>query len=197
MTLERFYPIADSSIWVARLARAGARLVQLRVKDADDAQLRAQTRAAKAACAAGGATLILNDFWRVALDEGVDFIHLGQGDLDGADMKAIRAKGVRVGISTHDDAELERALSFAPDYVALGPIYPTRLKVMPFGPQGVDKITLWKRRVGAVPLVAIGGLTPERAKLCLAAGADSCAVVTDITLNADPEARIAEWIAVK
>ena len=195
MTLDRFYPIADSAVWTQRLLRAGARLVQLRLKDADETRVRAEARDAKDACASVGATLILNDFWRIALDEGVDFIHLGQGDLDGADMKAIRARGVRVGLSTHDEAELERALSFAPDYVALGPIYPTRLKAMPFGPQGLDKITSWKRRIGALPLVAIGGLTPERAKLCFAAGADSCAVVTDITLNADPEARIAQWIA--
>ena len=195
MTLDRFYPIADCAVWTRRLLRAGARLVQLRVKDADEARVRAEALDAKAACACVGATLILNDFWQIALDEGVDFIHLGQGDLDGADMKAIRACGVRVGISTHDEAELERALSFAPDYVALGPIYPTRLKAMPFGPQGLDKITAWKRRIGALPLVAIGGLTPERAKLCFAAGADSCAVVTDITLNADPEARIAQWVA--
>jgi len=157
--------------------------------------VRPEAREAKAACVSVGATLILNDFWRIALEEKIDFVHLGQGDLDGADMKTILARGVRVGISTHDEAELERALSFAPDYVALGPIYPTRLKVMPFGPQGLNKIGTWKRRIGAVPLVAIGGLTPERAKLCFAAGADSCAVVTDITLNADPEARMAEWLA--
>ena len=195
--LPRFYPIVESSTWVRRVVGGGARLVQLRVKDADEAIVRRETRAAKAMCAAAGATLILNDYWRVALDEGVEFIHLGQGDLDGADLKAIRAAAVRVGISTHDDAELERALALWPDYIALGPIYPTRLKVMPFGPQGLDKITGWKRRIGAIPLVAIGGLTPERARLCFAAGADSCAVVTDITLNADPEARIAEWIAVR
>ena len=109
--------------------------------------------------------------------------------------EAIRAADVRVGISTHDDAELDRALALQPDYVALGPIYPTRLKAMPFGPQGLDKIGVWKRRIGTLPLVAIGGLSVERAKLCLAAGADSAAVVTDITLNADPEARTREWIA--
>jgi len=195
MSLARFYPIADSAAWTARHLRAGARLVQLRMKDADEEKVRAEAREAKAACRSVGATLILNDFWRIALEEKIDFVHLGQGDLDGADMKTILARGVRVGISTHDEAELERALSFAPDYVALGPIYPTRLKVMPFGPQGLNKIGTWKRRIGAVPLVAIGGLTPERAKLCFAAGADSCAVVTDITLNADPEARMAEWLA--
>ena len=195
MTLDPFYPIVDSAAWVARLVGVGAKLIQLRVKDADEATVRRETRAAKASAAAAGATLILNDFWRVALDEEIDFIHLGQGDLDSADMKAIRAANIRVGISTHDDAELDRALALAPDYVALGPIYPTKLKAMAFAPQGLDKIGVWKRRIGALPLVAIGGLSVARAKLCLAAGADSAAVVTDITLNADPDARTREWIA--
>ena len=108
---------------------------------------------------------------------------------------AIRRAGVRLGVSTHDDAELERALKLDPDYVALGPIYPTILKAMAFAPQGLERIGEWKRRVGAIPLVAIGGLTVERAKLCLAAGADIVSVVTDITLNSDPEARAREWIA--
>ncbi len=85
--------------------------------------------------------------------------------------------------------------SLTPDYVALGPIYFTRLKAMAFAPQGLERIGTWKRRVGAIPLVAIGGLNVERAKLCLAAGADIVSVVTDITLNADPEARAREWIA--
>ena len=108
---------------------------------------------------------------------------------------AIRARGLRVGISTHDDAELERALSLEPDYVALGPIYPTILKAMAHPPQGLARIGEWKRRVGDIPLVAIGGLNVERGKACLAAGADVVSVVTDITLNADPEGRAREWIA--
>ena len=110
-------------------------------------------------------------------------------------MLAVRRAGIRLGISTHDDAELVRALTFAPDYVALGPIYPTKLKAMAFAPQGLEKIGVWKRRIGAIPLVAIGGLDVERAKLCLAAGADVVSVVTDITLNPDPEARTKEWVA--
>ena len=119
---------------------------------------------------------------------GADWVHLGQGDLDEADVLAVRKAGIRLGISTHDDAELVRALTFAPDYVALGPIYPTKLKAMAFAPQGLETIGVWKRRVGAIPLVAIGGLDVERAKLCLAAGADVVSVVSDITLNPDPEA---------
>ncbi len=169
--------------------------IQLRVKDGDDGSIARETREALAICGKAGATLVVNDYWRVAIGEGAPWVHLGQGDLDGADIAAIRQAGVKLGVSTHDDAELERALALEPDYVALGPIYPTILKAMAFAPQGLERIGEWKRRVGAVPLVAIGGLNVERARLCLAAGADIVSVVTDITLNADPEARAREWIA--
>jgi thiamine-phosphate pyrophosphorylase len=193
--LDPFYPIVDSAAWVARLTGVGARLVQLRVKDKDEAWVARETRDALAVCTKAGAVLVVNDFWRVAVDEGAPWVHLGQGDLDHADVRAIRKAGVRLGVSTHDDAELERALKLDPDYVALGPIYATMLKAMAFAPQGLERIGEWKRRIGAIPLVAIGGLTVERAKLCVAAGADIVSVVTDITLNSDPEARAREWIA--
>jgi thiamine-phosphate pyrophosphorylase len=193
--LDPFYPIVESAFWVERLVGAGARLIQLRVKDQDDAAVARETRQALAICGKAGATLVVNDYWRVAIGEGAPWAHLGQGDLDGADIAAIRKAGVKLGVSTHDESELQRALALEPDYVALGPIYPTILKAMAFAPQGLERIGEWKRRVGAVPLVAIGGLNVERAKLCLAAGADIVAVVTDITLNADPEARAREWIA--
>ena len=193
--LDRFYPIVDSAAWVARLASAGARLIQLRIKQRPNAEMVSETREALRISREAGATLVVNDYWRIAIDEGADWLHLGQGDIDGADMKAIRAAGLKVGLSTHDEAELERALSLEPNYVALGPIYPTILKAMPFGPQGLPRIGEWKRRVGAIPLVAIGGLNVERGKACLAAGADIVSVVTDITLNPDPEARAREWVA--
>jgi thiamine-phosphate pyrophosphorylase len=193
--LDRFYPIVASAAWVERLVAVGARLIQLRVKERAPPDVREETRAALAVCARRGACLVVNDYWEIAIDEGAAFIHLGQGDLDGADMKRIRARGIRVGISTHDHAELDRALSFDPDYVALGPIYPTTLKSMAFAPQGLARIGEWKRLIGARPLVAIGGVSLERAPLCLAAGADSAAVVTDITLNADPEGRARAWLA--
>jgi len=191
MTLDPFYPIVDSAAWVARLVGVGARLIQLRVKDKDEAAVKRETREALAACDAAGAALVVNDHWRVAIDEGAPWLHLGQGDLDDADVGAVS----KLGLSTHDDAELKRALALDPDYVALGPIYPTILKAMAFAPQGLERIGEWKRRIGAIPLVAIGGLNPERAKFCLAAGADIVSVVTDITLNADPEGRAKEWIA--
>jgi thiamine-phosphate pyrophosphorylase len=193
--LDPFYPIVDSAAWVALLAEVGARLVQLRVKDREETRVASETRDALAVCARVGAVLVVNDYWRVAIDEGAPWVHLGQTDLDHADVGAIRKAGVKLGVSTHDEAELERALKLEPDYVALGPIYFTRLKAMAFAPQGPERIGEWKRRIGAIPLVAIGGLNVERAKLCLAAGADIVSVVTDITLNADPGQRAREWVA--
>ena len=194
--LDPFYPIFDSAEWLERLVPLGIRLVQLRVKDRPEAGLRIEVRAAKAVCEAHGCQLIVNDYWRLAIEEGCGFVHLGQEDLDGADLDAIRAAGLKLGVSTHDDAELDRALATEPDYVALGPVYPTILKQMRFGPQGLERVGEWKRRVGAMPLVAIGGLTVERAPGVLAAGADILSAVTDITLNPDPEARVKEWLAV-
>jgi len=193
--LDRFYPIVDSAQWIARLVPAGVKLVQLRIKDLPEAEVARQVREAKQVCRQHGAQLIVNDYWQIALDAHCDFIHLGQEDLVGADLKKIRQAGVRIGVSTHDRAELEKALIVDPDYVALGPVYPTKLKQMPWAPQGVARVTEWKRLVGARPLVAIGGLTIERALLCLNAGADSAAVVGDIVTNADPVAQAKAWIA--
>lgn len=195
MTLDPFYPIVDSAAWLRRLLPCGIKLVQLRVKGRGEAETRAEIRAARDLCAAAACQLIVNDHWRLAIEEGCDFVHLGQEDLDAADLPAIRRAKVNLGVSTHDDAELARALAVEPDYLALGPVYPTILKKMKWGPQGLEKVREWKRRIGALPLVAIGGLTVERAPGVLAAGADVLSVVTDITLSVDPEARTRAWLA--
>jgi thiamine-phosphate pyrophosphorylase len=195
MSLDPFYPIVGSGEWVARLTGVGTRLLQLRIKDKDEAWVRREMREALEVCGKVGAILVVNDYWRIAIDEGATFVHLGQDDLDHADVGAVRKAGMKLGVSTHDDAELKRALALDPDYVALGPIYPTILKAMAFAPQGVERIGEWKRCIGSIPLVAIGGLNVERAQRCLAAGADIVSVVTDITLNADPEGRARQWIA--
>ena len=194
MRLDPFYLIVDDARWLERLVPLGAKLVQLRIKDRPENEVRSQIRAARELSTKFGAQLVINDFWLLALEEGCDFVHLGQGDLDGADIAALRAKGVGLGVSTHDEAELDRALSLSPDYIALGPIYPTLLKKMSFAPQGLERLGDWKRRIGDIPLVAIGGLTPERARLVLRAGADSACVVTDILRNAEPESRAREWV---
>ncbi|WP_159585595.1 thiamine phosphate synthase [Chelativorans xinjiangense] len=194
MKLDAFYLIADSAAWVERLVPLGVKLLQLRIKDMEEYRLRKEIRTAKAICAAHGCTLVINDHWQLAIEEGCDWIHLGQEDLATADRAAIRAAGLRLGLSTHDEAELATALAASPDYVALGPIYPTILKKMKWAPQGLDRITEWKRRVAPLPLVAIGGLTPERLPGVFEKGADTAAVVTDILLHSDPEARTRAWI---
>lgn len=192
--LPRFYPIFDSADWVARALSLGVRMVQIRIKDAPDELLRAEIARARDDARTAGAILVVNDHWRLAIELGCDWLHLGQEDLDEADLPAIRSAGLRLGLSTHDDAELGRALSVKPDYVALGPVWPTILKKMPWAPQGLERVSEWKRRTGEVPLVAIGGLTPERGRAALDAGADVVSAVTDITLNPDPDTRMREWL---
>jgi thiamine-phosphate pyrophosphorylase len=196
MILPRVYPIVDDAEWIAQLGAVGVRLVQLRLKGQPQVTVAAQIRRAQGLCASFGIQLIVNDHWQLALAAGCDFVHLGQGDLEGADLGALRRAGVRLGISTHDEHELERALALAPDYVALGPIYHTTLKVMPWAPQGLARLGQWRRRVGALPLVAIGGVTLARLPEVFAAGADVAAVVSDILGAQDPPARARQWLDV-
>jgi thiamine-phosphate pyrophosphorylase len=167
----------------------------LRLKDVPPERVRREIAASLQMCARHGCQLIVNDYWREALELGADYIHLGQEDLAGADVTAIHAKGARLGISTHSEAELAIALAAKPDYVALGPIYETRLKVMKWAPQGLDRVADWKGRIGGLPLVAIGGITPQRADGVVAAGADSVAVITDFFTHPDPPTRVRQWLA--
>ena len=194
MTLDRFYPIFDSADWLRRLVPSGIKMVQLRIKDRSDEEICKEVEAAKAVCRKHDALLVLNDYWEIAIDAKCAYIHLGQEDLDDADVPAVRRRGIRLGISTHSLDELYRALEFDPDYVALGPIYPTMLKKMKWDAQGVAKLSEWKRLVGGRPLVAIGGMTVERCSGAFKAGADVVSAVTDITLNSSPEDRVEEWI---
>ncbi len=194
--LDPFYLIVDSVAWLKRLLPCGVKLVQLRIKDKFNSELRAEIAEGMALCEKYNAQLVVNDYWQIAIETGCNYIHLGQEDLDNADINAIRKAGIKLGISTHSQPELDRALTFNPDYIALGPIYPTILKQMPFAPQGLEKLSEWRKYIGDLPLVGIGGLSVERGITVLKAGANSAAVVTDITLNADPEARTREWVEV-
>jgi thiamine-phosphate pyrophosphorylase len=193
--LDVFYPIVPDAAWVARIVPLGVRTLQLRVKDALSADVRRQIAESLDISRRHGCQLIINDYWREAIDAGADYVHLGQEDLAAADVAAIKAAGMRLGISTHGEEELDIALAAGPDYVALGPIYETKLKAMKWAPQGLARIGAWKARVVAVPLVAIGGITPERADGVVAAGADSVAVITDFMTAQHPEARIEMWLA--
>lgn len=191
---DRFYPVVDTVEWVRRLTALGVGTVQLRAKDLDDASAMILFRAALDVTKGTQTKLVVNDYWRVAIELKAQHLHLGQEDLAEADVAAIKKAGITLGLSTHDEEELETALRAEPDYVALGPIFFTTLKSMRFAPQGIPKITTWKKRVGKLPLVAIGGIKFEHAAEIFAAGADSIAVVSDVTQNSDPDARVRQWL---
>src|ERR1700730_11245731 len=191
---DRFYPVVDSVSWVARLTALGVGTIQLRAKHLNDGEALQIVSDALEIIKGTPAKLVVNDYWRAAIIAKAKHLHLGQEDLVDADLKAIRDSGLTLGISTHDDEELATALRADPDYIALGPIFPTTLKSMRFAPQGIPKITEWKKRIGNIPLVAIGGIKLEQAREIFAAGADSIAVVSDVTQNAEPDARVRAWL---
>ena len=194
---DRFYPVVDSVAWVARLALLGAGTIQLRAKNLSESDALQTVTDALEVIKGTPARLVVNDHWRAAIIAGAKHLHLGQEDLAGADLKAIRNAGLTLGLSTHDDEELATALRAKPDYIALGPIFPTTLKSMRFAPQGIARITEWKSRIGDIPLVAIGGIKLEQAREIFAAGADSIAVVSDVTQNPEPDARVRAWLGLK
>jgi thiamine-phosphate pyrophosphorylase len=189
-----FYPIVPTAAWVARLVPLGVRTIQLRAKEISPEETRREIAAAIKIARTAGCQLIVNDFWQAAIDLGATDVHLGQEDLAEADVAAIKRAGIALGLSTHSEEELETALAAEPSYVALGPIFETKLKAMKWAPQGLERIGVWKKRIGALPLVAIGGITTERATAVKAAGADSIAVITDFMTAPHPEARVRLWL---
>jgi thiamine-phosphate pyrophosphorylase len=191
---DRFYPVVDSLDWVKRLTALGVGTIQLRAKDLNDAEALQIVSDALEITKGTPTKLVVNDYWRAAIVAGAEHLHLGQEDLADADLNEIRKAKLTLGVSTHDDAELDTALKANPDYVALGPIFFTTLKSMRFAPQGIPKIAEWKKRIGSIPLVAIGGIKLEHAAEVFAAGADSIAVVSDVTQNPDPDARVRAWL---
>ncbi|WP_182417485.1 thiamine phosphate synthase [Bartonella sp. HY038] len=195
MRLDPFYPIFDSADWLERLVPLGIKLVQMRMKNQPDDVIRRHIQRSKVICQKHDCQLIINDYWQLAIEEQCDFVHLGQEDLSVANVDAIRSHGLKLGLSTHDEDELATALAQKPDYIALGPIYPTILKKMKWAPQGLEKLGKWRQIIGQLPLVAIGGLNVDRLNGVFAAGCDSAAVVTDITLNPSPETRVQEWLS--
>ena len=193
--LDRFYLIVPDAASVARFASLGVRTIQLRAKGLDTVAVRRQIVASLDAAVPSGCQLIVNDHWREALSCGADYVHLGQEDLADADIPTLKAAGVRIGVSTHDEGELALALSIEPDAIALGPIYTSSSKSTGRLPQGLGRIRQWRSRIGRLPLVVIGGITLDTAPEAVAAGADSCAVIADVTSAADPDARARQWLA--
>ena len=184
-----FYPVVPTAAWVVRLLGWGVRTIQLRIKTADHtpAEISAQIIAAiEAGKAVPGAQVFINDHWQLALAANAYGVHLGQEDLDTADIETLRSADIRLGLSTHTPAELARAKAVQPSYLAIGPIYPTTLKVMPYEPVGLTRLAEWAKLAAPYPVVAIGGISLERLPGVLACGVDGVAVVSAVTLAADP-----------
>lgn len=183
------YAVVDSAIWVQRVLDAGVRTVQLRVKDHEHPSLRDEVRASIAAAQAVNAQLFINDHWALAIAEGAYGVHLGQEDLESADLDAIARAGLRLGLSTHSYWEVCRAWSLQPSYIACGPIHPTQAKRMPWIAQGNDNLAYWCALL-PLPVVAIAGMDPDRAAQAMACGAAGVAVISAITSAPSPEAEI-------
>ena len=170
------------------MVKAGADTVQLRCKTLHGDELKREIERCVAACQNSATQLFINDHWREAIEAGAYGVHLGQEDMDTADLAAIEAAGLRLGLSTHSVAELDRALSVHPSYVASGAIFPTTTKQMPTAPQGLDKLREYVRQACGTPVVAIGGIDLNNAQAVLATGVSSLAVVRAVTEAENPEA---------
>lgn len=180
------YPVVDSVEWVRRLLEAGVKTLQIRIKDLPDAEVEPAIIEAIALGRQHDARLFINDYWRLAVKHQAYGIHLGQEDLDTTDLVAIHQAGLRLGVSTHDDAELERAVSVRPSYIALGHVFSTQTKDMLSAPQGLTELARHIKWLnGQFPTVAIGGISLDRVQPVMECGVGSVAVVSAITLAAD------------
>ncbi|MFU0910663.1 thiamine phosphate synthase [Kluyvera intermedia] len=179
------YPVVDSVLWIERLLSVGVRTIQLRIKDMRDEDVEADVIAAIELGRRYDARLFINDYWQLAIKHSAYGVHLGQEDLETTDLKAIQAAGLRLGVSTHDDMEIDVALTARPSYIALGHVFPTQTKQMPSSPQGLTQLASHIERLTDYPTVAIGGISLARAPAVLATGVGSIAVVSAITQAAD------------
>ena len=192
------YAVLPDAQWVGRMARAGVPTVQLRFKSEDSAAIAREVAAAVHAVQGTGALLFINDHWQQAIDAGAYGIHVGQEDLDalqGWQLDAIRASGLRLGVSTHGYAEMVRAHAVQPSYIALGAVFPTTLKRMATAPQGVARLQAYVRLMQQYPLVAIGGISAEQFPEIVATGVGSIAVVRALVNAPDPETTAQQLIA--
>ncbi len=175
------YPVVDTSNWVGKLVKEGINTIQLRIKDKSGKQIQQEVNKAVKFCRRS-AKLFINDYWQMAINYNAYGVHLGQNDLNHADLRKIEQAGLRLGVSTHSYWELARTLTIKPSYIAFGPVFATTSKQMSFSPQGIDEVTIWARLLGdAYPLVAIGGINQARATLLKQTGVGGIAMISAIT----------------
>lgn len=180
------YPVVDSVAWIKVLLPTGIKVIQLRIKEGSPQEIREQIANAVQLTKHSQCQLFINDHWALAIELGAYGVHLGQEDIETADLDAIRKAGLRLGISTHGYAEIQRVKQLNPSYIALGHIFPTTTKVMPSKPQGLQRLANYVPLCGDIPTVAIGGITQSRIKPVKATGVQGVAVVTAITEASDP-----------
>ncbi|MBG2804053.1 thiamine phosphate synthase [Proteus mirabilis] len=179
------YPVVDSVEWIARLLKIGVTTLQLRIKDKQPDDVEQEIIEAIKLGKQYHARLFINDYWQLAIKHHAYGVHLGQEDLDIADLNAIKQSGLRLGISTHDEVELQRAKILRPSYIALGHIFPTTTKDMPSKPQGLKALRHQVEQTPDFPTVAIGGISLERVPDVVATGVGSVALVSAITKAPD------------
>jgi hydroxymethylpyrimidine kinase/phosphomethylpyrimidine kinase/thiamine-phosphate diphosphorylase len=180
------YPIVDRAHWLERLLPLGIRTLQVRIKDLTGESLKQELAASVRIAQQYSAQLFINDYWELALELGAYGVHLGQEDIETADLLKLQQSGIRLGLSSHCEEEVQRALSLQPSYIATGPVYPTQTKIMPWNPQTLDGVRHWRKKIHC-PLVAIGGINAERLPYVWETGVDGVAVLSVITQAPDPE----------
>jgi hydroxymethylpyrimidine kinase / phosphomethylpyrimidine kinase / thiamine-phosphate diphosphorylase len=175
------YPVVDSSDWIKNLIQENIKTIQLRIKDVTDEVRHQEIKRAVSYCD-DSIAFFVNDYWKIAIEENAYGVHLGQEDLHDANLIEVEQAGLRLGISTHSYWELARALAINPSYIALGPVFETTSKQMPFAPQGIERVKLWTKLLAdTYPLVAIGGIDQQRAEILKQTGVGSVAMISAIT----------------
>jgi len=184
------YGVMPDADWVKRMVEAEIPTVQLRFKSEDRYKIRKQIREAVKASEGSKTLLFINDYWEEAIDAEAYGVHLGQEDMETADLEAIRAAGLRLGLSTHGYAEMVYADRFCPSYIAMGAVFPTNLKKMPTAPQGLGRLYKYAHLMNHYPLVAIGGIDESSIHAVAKSGVGSVAVVRAITQAKNPKAAV-------
>ena len=186
-SLLGLYAVLPDANWVARMAQAGVPTVQLRFKSDDQHAIDREINAAVNAVKGTGSLLFINDHWQTAIEAGAYGVHLGQEDMEVAQLETIRQAGLRLGLSSHGYAEMIKADAFSPSYIAMGAVYATTLKRMVTPPQGPGRLRAYARLMRNYPLVAIGGIDESRMDEVLASGVGSIAVVRALVGAKEPE----------
>ena len=184
------YGVMPDADWVKRMVEAEIPTVQLRFKSEDRYKIRKQIREAVKASEGSKTLLFINDYWEEAIDAEAYGVHLGQEDMETADLEAIRAAGLRLGLSTHGYSEMVYADRFCPSYIAMGAVFPTNLKKMPTAPQGLGRLYKYAHLMNHYPLVAIGGIDESSIHAVAKSGVGSVAVVRAITQAKNPKAAV-------